>query len=67
LPEKFPAGSPVEVLFHYQPNGRLKVRVNVTDAERQMTTEIVRENSLAKEQLDEWRKLICGLEPTNYR
>jgi hypothetical protein len=55
------------VLFNYQPNGRLKVRVNVKDAERQMTTEIVRENSLAKEQLDQWRKTICGLEPTSYR
>jgi molecular chaperone DnaK len=67
LPDELPAGSPVEVLFHYQPNGRLKVRVNVPGAERQMATEIVRENSLSKEHLDGWRKYICGMEPTDYR
>jgi molecular chaperone DnaK len=67
LPEQLPAQSPVDVLFHYEPNGRLKVRVVVPGAERQMATEIVRENSLAKEHLDGWRKFICGLDPTNYR
>ncbi len=67
LPENLPAQSPVDVLFHYEPNGRLKVRVVVPGADRQIATEIVRENSLAKEHLDGWRKFICGLEPTNYR
>ncbi|MCC6127346.1 MAG: Hsp70 family protein [Pirellulales bacterium] len=67
LPENMPAQSPVDVLFHYEPNGRLKVRVIVPGADRQIATEIVRENSLAKEHLDGWRKFICGLEPTEYR
>ena len=67
LPENLPAQSPVDVLFHYAPNGRLKVRVIVPGVERQIATEIVRENSLAKEHLDGWRNFICGMEPTDYR
>jgi molecular chaperone DnaK len=67
LPENLPAQSPVDVLFHYAPNGRLKVRVVVPGVERQIATEIVRENSLAKEHLDGWRNFICGMEPTDYR
>jgi molecular chaperone DnaK len=67
LPEGLPAGSPVDVLFHYEPNGRLKVRVVVPDTDRQVTTEIQRENSLPKDHLDGWRDFICGQPPTEYR
>jgi len=57
----------VEVVFRYEPNGRLKVRVVVPGTDRQVETEIVRENSLSKEHLDGWRQFICGLPPTDYR
>ena len=67
LPRNLPAQSPVEILFHYEPNGRLKVRVSLPGVDRQIATEIVRENSLPKEHLDGWRKFICGMEPTEYR
>ncbi len=67
LPRDLPPQSPVEVLFQYKPDGRLKVRVNVPGAAREVETEIVRENSLSKEHLDGWRKHICGREPTTYR
>jgi len=67
LPAALPAKSPVEVLFHYEPNGRLKVRVHVPGTDRQVESEIVRENSLAKEHMDGWRQFICGLPPTDYR
>ncbi len=67
LPLHLPAGSPVEVQFHYSPNGRLKVRVNVPHADSEIETEFTRENSLPKEHLDGWRRYISGLEPTNYR
>jgi len=67
LPPDLPAGSPVEVAFHYQPDGRLKVRVVVPGAKKAIETRIVRENSLSKEHLDGWRKHICGKEPTEYR
>ncbi len=67
LPPGLPAQSPVDVMFQYQPNGRLKVRVTVPDTDRQVETEIVRENSLSKEHLDGWRRYICQMEPTDYR
>jgi len=67
LPPNLPAQSPVAVLFHYEPNGRLKVRVTVPNTDRQVETEIVRENSLSKEHMDGWRRYICQLEPTEYR
>ena len=57
----------MEVLFRYRPNGRLKVRVTVPDTDRQVATEIIRENSLSKEHIDGWRQHICGRPPTDYR
>ncbi len=67
LPRDLPSQSPIEVLFHYKADGRLKVRVNVPNTDREVETEIIRENSLPKEHLDGWRKYICGREPTDYR
>ncbi len=67
LPAQLPAQSPVDVLFHYKPNGRLKVRVSVPETDRQTDTEILRENSLSKEHLDGWRSYICEKEPTDYK
>ncbi|MBN2477452.1 MAG: Hsp70 family protein [Pirellulales bacterium] len=67
LPPNLPVQSPVDVLFHYEPNGRLKVHVTVPETDRQVKTEIVRENSLCKEHMDGWRRYICHLEPTDYR
>jgi molecular chaperone DnaK len=67
IPADLPAQSPVNVYFHYEPNGRLKVRVKVPHADRQVETEIVRENSLSKEHMDGWRQYICGQPPTEYR
>jgi molecular chaperone DnaK len=66
LPPKLPAKYPVEVCFHYQANGRLKVRVHVPKTDRQVETEIVRENGLSKEHMDAWRQYICGLEPSDH-
>lgn len=67
LPSDLPAGSPVDILFHYRPNGRLKVRVTVPNTDRQIATEIVREHSLGKEHRDAWRRQICGKPATDYR
>ena len=63
LPADLPAKAPVKVRFHYQEDGRLKVRVAVPNTDRQEETEIVRENGLTQEQMDAWRKRITGLEP----
>jgi molecular chaperone DnaK len=67
LPPNLPEKYPIEVLFHYEPNGRLQINVNVPNAERQVEHEIMRENSLPKEHLDGWRRYISGMEPTDYR
>ncbi len=67
LPTGLPAKSAVDVIFHYKADGRLKVRVHVPHSERQVDTEIVRENGLNKEHMDAWRKFISGQGPTEYR
>ena len=67
LPPNLPVQAPVKVLFHYEPNGRLKVKVSIPNTDRKVKTEIVRENSLSKEHLDGWRQYICQKEPTSYR
>ena len=60
LPENLPAQYPVDILFHYKPNGRLKVRVVLPETDRRVDAEIIREIGLDKERLDGWRKFICG-------
>ncbi len=67
LPPSLPRGWPVDVLFHYQPNGRLKVRVTVPKSDVKLETEFHRENALPKEHLDGWRRHISGEESTEYR
>jgi len=66
LPANLPEQSPIDVLFHYRPNGRLTVRVTVPDTDAKVETEFTRENSLPKEHLDGWRRYISGEEPTAY-
>jgi molecular chaperone DnaK len=66
LPPNLPEQSPVDVVFQYEPNGRLKVRVTVAESESKVETEFARENSLPKEHLDGWRRYISGAEPTGY-
>jgi molecular chaperone DnaK len=63
LPHGLPAKYPVEVYFHYEANGRLQVGVRVPNTDRQVETEIVRENGLSKESMDSWRQRISGLAP----
>ena len=66
LPADLPAKSPVDVLFRYKPDGRLKVRVSVPDTPAKIQTVFARENSLTKEHLDGWRRYIGKSEPTDY-
>jgi molecular chaperone DnaK len=67
LPPRLPARSPVDVSFNYQSDGRLKVRVQVPQTNRQLETEIVRANGLSKEHMDGWRQYISGQTATGYR
>lgn len=65
LPSNLAPGTPIEVLFDYDPSGRLRVRVTVGG--RQVETEFTRENTLSKEHLDGWRSFISQEAPTDYR
>ncbi|MFP6574723.1 MAG: hypothetical protein VB912_06190, partial [Pirellulaceae bacterium] len=47
--------------FRYRSNGRLTVMVSVADTETQLQHEFTRDNSLSQDQLDLWRKHICGV------
>jgi molecular chaperone DnaK len=63
LPETLEIGTPIEVKFGYEENGRLKIKVKIgADGEKAFRYEIQRPNSLTKEQLDSWREYICGPE-----
>ena len=63
LPPKLPAKTPIEVWFRYLENGRLSVRVKVAHTNTQLEHEIMRENSLTRDQLNSWRKYVSGLPP----
>jgi len=63
LPEGLPAGTPIDVCFKYEENGRLTVTVTVGENGLMLKHEITRDNSLTREQLDAWRQYICGLAP----
>ncbi|MBC7354279.1 MAG: Hsp70 family protein, partial [Thermogutta sp.] len=67
LPPNLPKGWPVEVIFQYRANGRLKVRIRVPEVDREVVAEFHRERALTKEHLDGWRQFISGKEPTDYR
>lgn len=58
IPENMPVGTPVEVSFGYQENGRLQVTVQVGDHKKPFQQEIQRPNSLTQEQLDSWRTYV---------
>jgi molecular chaperone DnaK len=62
LPDGLPAQTPIEVRFRYEENGRLTVHVRVEGTAKELQHEITRENSLTPEQLNSWRKHICGFD-----
>ncbi|MGQ9761890.1 MAG: Hsp70 family protein [Thermogutta sp.] len=67
LPLNLPKGWPVEVIFHYRSNGRLRVKVRVPQMDQEVNAEFQRERALTKDLLDGWRQYISGKEPTDYK
>lgn len=55
LPADLPAGTPIEVRFRYEENGRLNVSVHIAGIKDSINHEITRDNNLNHKQLDEWR------------
>ncbi len=63
LPAGLAKNTPIEVGFRYLENGRLSVRVKVAGSNKLLRHEIMRDNSLTREQLNGWRKYVSGLPP----
>jgi len=62
LPGSLEIGTPIEVKFAYEANGRLKIKVDIGGAtNKSFRYEIQRPNSLTEEQLKSWRDYICGV------
>ena len=61
LPESLPVGTPIEVKFGYESNGRLKIKIKIGGEDRRaFRYEVTRPNSLTDEQLASWRDYIHG-------
>ena len=58
LPAELPAGSPVEVSYTYQANGRLHVAARLVGHAAAVSTDFVRENSLPDEDLELWGRYV---------
>jgi molecular chaperone DnaK len=61
LPSNLPAGWPVQVSYAYEANGRLQVTAQLKGQKTSVTTEFVRDNSLADDDLRTWGQLISEL------
>ncbi len=66
LPGNLPVNTPIDVLFRYKQDGRLRVRVMIPETDVKVDSEFTRENALPKDHLDGWRRYISGAEPTGY-
>lgn len=60
LPNELPAGTPIEIRFQYEENGRLRVGVILPGVSDLVTQEISREHNLSPKQLQDWRDSVCG-------
>lgn len=60
LPRNLPAGWPVEVRYSYQENGRLTVNARLVGHEAKVTTEFLRNNSLADDDLMLWAECLSA-------
>lgn len=60
LPTDLPEGTPIEVRFQYQEDGRLKITVNVEGTDTSLNHEVMRPNSMTQDQLDSWREYMTG-------
>ena len=60
LPDDLLAGTPIEVRFSYEENGRLSVAVNVEGVGGQVSHEISRLNNLSEDDLVRWQRLVQG-------
>lgn len=58
LPEKLPAGWPVEVTYEYHENGRLGVQARVPGTNQAITIELQNATGLSDEKVRRWKKTV---------
>jgi molecular chaperone DnaK len=57
-PPGLAAGTPVQVSYSYQPNGRLEVRAQIVGHKAAAVAVLQRENSLSNDQLQMWNRCV---------
>ena len=62
LPPDLAAGTPIEVAFRYEANGRLTITVKVSNTNRKLTHELTRASGLSDTERNQWRARIAGAE-----
>lgn len=62
LPSGLPAGSPIEVRYHVDENGRLNIEARDLIANRHVRAVIERSRGLSEEQIAGWTRWIAALE-----
>jgi molecular chaperone DnaK len=60
LPKDLPAGTPIEVRFRYEENGRLRISVHVAGVDSHAKHEITRDHNVTRADLDAWRAKVNG-------
>jgi molecular chaperone DnaK len=55
-PPDFPAGTPVQVSYCYQPDGRLEVKAQIVGQKKAATAVLQRDNSLSSDEMDLWSR-----------
>lgn len=60
LPPNLPAGSPVEVTYMYDKNGRISVQAREVNSNSEASTEIVRDSGLEESGVDAFETLAAG-------
>jgi molecular chaperone DnaK len=58
LPPNLPAGWPVQVSYSYKSNGRLQVSAKLKGHDAGVTTDFMRENSMADDDVEMWAKFV---------
>lgn len=66
LPGDLAAGTPVEVAFRYEANGRLTITVKVVGTNRKLTHELTRACGLSDSERDRWRARVAGGEKDDH-
>lgn len=60
LPQNLPAGSPVEVIYSYDKNGRISVKAKELTSNQSAETQIVRDSGLEESGIDAFETLAKG-------